>query len=298
MEKAIPKVSFNRDKNLNKQNKLDIEVMQFAQLYEKLDQLDNHDPFAVHKIEFYLILMLTQNEYTHFVDFKSYTLKKGSALFVAQNQVHYFNRNLKQAKGYAIVVNGSLMEKYYFLSENLKLNRLFNYHIETPLLTQEDIGIDSLENMAERLFYEYNFPDNYAKAEILQTLLQVLLLQAERAKEFCAVNISNTRWLEVFSAFKNKLQQEYTITRNSRNYASKLAVSYKFLNDIVKQLTGKTVKTFIDDFVIVEIKRYLVSTALSIKEISYKTGFEEPANMIKFFKKHTQTTPFKFRQQL
>ena len=75
-------------------------------------------------------------------------------------------------------------------------------------------------------------------------------------------------------------------------------VSYKFLNDVVKHLTGKTAKTFIDEFVILEIKRYLVSTSLSIKEIAFKTGFEEPANMAKFFKKNSQLTPLKYRQQL
>ena len=94
------------------------------------------------------------------------------------------------------------------------------------------------------------------------------------------------------------LENEYTNTRSSRAYAAKLYISYKFLNDIVKHLTGKTVKAFIDDFVIVEIKRYLVSTSLSINEIGYRTGFEEPANMVKFFKKRVGTTPLRFRQRL
>ena len=98
-------------------------------------------------------------------------------------------------------------------------------------------------------------------------------------------------------SFKDMLEKEYTKTRSSRDYASSLFISYKFLNDIVKKLTSKTVKTFIDDFVTIEIKRYLVTTSLSIKEISYKTGFEEPANMVKFFRKNTSFTPLKFRQQ-
>ena len=101
----------------------------------------------------------------------------------------------------------------------------------------------------------------------------------------------------MFNQFKNLLENDCVKTRNSRAYAAKLFISYKFLNEVVKKLTGKTVKTFIDDFVIMEIKRYLVSTSLSSKEISYKTGFEEPANMTKFFKKHTGLTPLKFRAQ-
>ncbi|MEO1713015.1 MAG: helix-turn-helix domain-containing protein [Bacteroidota bacterium] len=46
------------------------------------------------------------------------------------------------------------------------------------------------------------------------------------------------------------------------------------------------------------MKRHLISTALTVNEIAYRTGFEEPPNMIKFFKKNAGMTPLKFRQQL
>ena len=158
--------------------------------------------------------------------------------------------------------------------------------------------MDNFIGVAHKLHYEYNFPNNFLKHDMLRALLQVLLLKAERAKENKSIDNVKTHWLNTFSAFKNILQKEYSKTRNSRNYASKLFISYKLLNDIVKKLTGKTVKAFIDDFVTIEIKRYLVSTSLSIKEISYQTGFEEPANMIKFFKRNTQKTPLQFRMGL
>lgn len=292
MEKEIPKVSFNTDQNL------DIEVMSFSQLFDKLNDSMNHNPFAVHKIEFFLIMVLTKNTYTHFVDFKPYNLTEGSALFIAKNQVHHFTEELENANGFCIIFNSLFTDKHHFLSSNLKLNRLFNYHIETPVITQKEMGQDSFVDIANQLYNEYTLPNTFAKSEMLSTLLQILFLKAERAKEVQAISGVKTHWLETFSTFKDMLEIEYVNTRSSRIYASELFISYKFLNDIVKQLTGKTVKAFIDDFVTIEIKRYLVSTSLTVKEISYKTGFEEPANMIKFFKKHTLTTPLKFRQQL
>lgn len=291
MEKEIPKIFFNRYKSL------DIEVMNFTQLSSKLIQSETHNPFAAHKIEFYLILIITKNSYSHFVDFKSYLLSEGSALFVAKNQVHHFTKGLLESDGFCIVFSSLFMDKYYFLSDTLKLNRLFNYHIETPVILPEDMGQDNLIGIAHKLHDEYTFPNNFAKSEILRTLLHLLLLKAERTKESQSISGVKTHWLETFSNFKNLLEKEYVKTRNSRIYAANLFISYKFLNDIVKQLTGKTVKAFIDEFVTIEIKRYLVSTSLSVKEISYRTGFEEPANMIKFFKKNTNTTPLKFRQQ-
>ena len=138
---------------------------------------------------------------------------------------------------------------------------------------------------------------SFAKAEILNALLQALLLKAERAKEAQLPKATNPHWLDLFNRFKEMLEKGFFQTRNARFYAAELAISYKYLNDIVKELSGKTAKEFIDDFVIIEIKRRLASTPLSIKEISYQTGFDEPSNMIKFFKKKTQKTPLDFRRK-
>lgn len=292
MDRELPSVIFHKRAPLN------IEVMDFDRLLSKLTRSEDHNPFAAHKIEFYLILVVTKNAYTHFVDFKSYELRKGSILFVAKNQVHHFNKEIEAASGFGIVFNHLFVDKHYLLTDSLRLNRLFNYHIESPVVHRGEAGEDNLLELVAHLHHEYLFSDNFAKPEILAALLRVLLLKAERVKAAHSSIKVSKHWLEVFGEFRSLLEEQYINTRSSRDYAKKLLVSYKFLNDVVKTMAGKTVKSFIDDFVTVEIKRYLISTSLSVKEISFLTGFEEPANMIKFFKKHTGTTPLRFRQRL
>lgn len=291
VEQEIPKVDFNKSKTLG------IEVMNFAELLESLQRSKDHDPFSVHKIEFFLILIITKGSYSHFVDFNFYEVHKGSALFVAKNQVHHFTDELLQAEGFGIIFSSDFVDKHYFLADKFKLNRLFNYHIETPLVEQKQVGNNAFIDLAEELHAEQSIANPFAKSEMLGSLLNVLLLKAERAKDLESAPLVKTHWLEIFNSFKNLVEQEYANTRNSREYASRLAISYKFLNDVVKKLSGKTAKAFIDDFVTTEIKRYLVTTSLSVKEISHKTGFDEPGNMTKFFKKHVATTPLNFRQQ-
>jgi AraC-like DNA-binding protein len=56
-------------------------------------------------------------------------------------------------------------------------------------------------------------------------------------------------------------------------------------------------KTYISEYLTLEIKRFLMNTNLSIKEIAYQTGFEDPTNFVKFFKKHSNRTPAEFRKQ-
>ncbi len=292
MKKEIPKIGFKQDR------KLDIEVLSFSELRASLDQISDHDPYAVHKIEFYLIMYISKGSYRHFVDFNLYELSEGSTLFIAKNQIHHFTKTILEANGFVIIFNSVFLTNHSFITDSLKFNRLFNYHIESPVIHQVDLGADQFKTIIQKLYQEYNFPTNIIKSEILRSLLHIVLLQAERAKDRQSIKGISAQWLEVFNDFKDLLEKEYTQTRSSRFYATQLLISYKFLNDVVKKLTDKTVKSFIDDFVIMEIKRVLVSTSLSIKEISYSTGFEEPANMVKFFKKNTGLTPLKFRQQI
>lgn len=291
MQKEIPRINFDKNKSLG------IEVMDISELLDNLNKSKDHDPFSAHRIEFFLILIITQNSYTHYVDFNSYKLIEGSALFVAKNQVHHFTEEIHSCNGFCIIFRSLLKIKDYSISDRLKLDRLFNYHLESPLIHQKEMGKNSFIGIGERLHYEYHFQNNFAKTEILNAMLQVLLLEAERAKKTQTTYHHNIQWLDIFNKFKDLLESDYSSSRNSRGYAVKLFVSYKHLNHIVKTFTGKTAKAFIDDFVIVEVKRYLISTSLSVKEISYKTGFEEPSNFVKFFKKHANTTPLKFKER-
>lgn len=287
---TLPKVAFNSNIRLN------IEVMTFSETYQKLNKALEHSPFSAHKIQFYIIMVVTKGNYSHFVDFKFYNLKKGNILFVAKNQVHHFTNSLKDSEGFTIILNSDYLEQNYFLSKSINLNRLYNYHLESPVFETKKRIENEFISIVNLLYSEYKLQYDFAKIEMLQSYLHIFLIKAERIKqESSNTNIKN-RWLNVFSQFKNLLDNNYASTRNSRYYAKELLVSYKFLNDVVKNLTGKTVKTFIDDFVTTEIKRYLLSTSLSVKEISYKTGFDEPANMVRYFKKNTKTTPLKFRQ--
>jgi AraC-like DNA-binding protein len=66
---------------------------------------------------------------------------------------------------------------------------------------------------------------------------------------------------------------------------------------VVKSLSGKTAKDFIQSRIIIEAKRMLYFTELSLKEIGYQLGFSEPANFSAFFKKSTGKSPSLFRNQ-
>jgi transcriptional regulator GlxA family with amidase domain len=50
--------------------------------------------------------------------------------------------------------------------------------------------------------------------------------------------------------------------------------------------------------VILEHKRLLAHTTLSIKQLAETTGFAEPTNLVKFFRQRTGMTPGEFRDRV
>ena len=66
-------------------------------------------------------------------------------------------------------------------------------------------------------------------------------------------------------------------------------------NISLQGLVNKSEKAFVDEISTKQIKRLLINTKLSIKEIAYQSGFEETTNFYKYFKRQTQVTPEQFR---
>ncbi|MCL5246634.1 helix-turn-helix domain-containing protein [Cellulophaga sp. 20_2_10] len=94
------------------------------------------------------------------------------------------------------------------------------------------------------------------------------------------------------------VEKNYTKTRNVKDYAALLHISSKHLNKIVQDVTLNTAKHFIDNYVILEIKRSIFSSSLSLKEVAYQNGFDEVTNFSKYFKNHTDLSPKEYKTTL
>ena len=191
-----------------------------------------------------------------------------------------------------------------FLSRNLihsdilSLYRLYNYHLQEPIIQPEETGTDRFKIIVNEMYWEYLLSNSFAKEEILRLLLKLLLLRAERIKRTLIPTEKNAEWFTTFSIFKNHLEKQFAQTRNASDYAKMMNISYKHLNDICKSVTGNTAKVFIDQFIILETKRRLAISDIPVKELTYALGFDEPTNFVKFFKKHTRQSPSQFKKKL
>lgn len=113
-----------------------------------------------------------------------------------------------------------------------------------------------------------------------------------------ALNASYSRGDALFYKFIVEVENNYKTERSVGFYADKLCVSPKHLSAVVKEVSGRTSGEWIDSYVINEIKRLLVSTDLSIQEISCKLNFVNQSFFGKYFKSHVGVSPREFRNRI
>ena len=80
-------------------------------------------------------------------------------------------------------------------------------------------------------------------------------------------------------------------------YANKLYITPKYLTMVVKEVSGKSAKDWITEYIIQEIKFLLKNSSLNIQEIAIRTHFSNQTSLGRFFRKHTGVSPSFYRTQ-
>ncbi len=288
--KNIPDISFEK----NFLNSIEFEITSLNSFFAKKNDILSFIK-KPHKVSFFHIMYITHGEGIHCIDFEPYKYYPGSVIFIAKDQVHAFNIN-PDLEGYLILFTEEFLLKNSLSFNCLSFARLYNYYLYKPIIHASEINNISLEPIFDEIFFEYKNLDDYCKEDLICTMVKLLLLKIEQNKKEVINNSDNTEWISKVKKFKDLIEMDYTKSRNVSYYSNKMNISYKHLNDICKSISGMTAKTFIDNFIVLEIKRQLITTNLSIKTLTYQFGFDEPTNLVKYFKKNTNLTPSQFQQ--
>lgn len=287
MKNDIENIIFSRFVN----QPIPFEFISLKELYRRCKESD-YDLSNPHRIKFNALILITEGESFHTIDFKEEILSPGVILPLTKDQVHSFNKE-PTVKGYVI----SFEEN--FITENISEKNLFHflhvYHTPSILIGKENLGtLNPFLQLLESLHLEAN---NIMKAEIINSAFMTLLFQIKRLSIYQHKSFESKRFKD-FIQFKQLITEFYHESHNAKDYAKKLAVSYKYLNDVCKQIGHKTAKAFLDSWLLLEAKRNISENKYTSQEIAYKMGFKEPSNFIRFFKKFTNLTPNQFQQKL
>ncbi|MGB0863848.1 MAG: AraC family transcriptional regulator [Saprospiraceae bacterium] len=269
------------------------DILQLKELYER-ENLD-HSPFDLHLVEFYMIILIEKGQGSHTIDFINFECNEGTLLTIRKDQIHKFNQGNTEIKGTLLLFTDTFLVSYLEKLEALKSLQLFNEVLGTPKIQLSKAELEEINYLFERIKKEYfKINDDYSLG-IIRSELHILIAKLYRIKSSNNQIINNRKYLSEFIEFQNLVEQNVTKYSKVKEYAKLLGVSTKTLNTITKTIVNKSAKEFIDDICITQIKRLLINTEFSVKEIAYASGFEESTNFYKYFKRHTELTPEKFR---
>lgn len=88
----------------------------------------------------------------------------------------------------------------------------------------------------------------------------------------------------------------YISERSVGFYADRLYISPKYLSLLVKEATGRTAASWIDEFVLMEAKNMLRFSGKNIQQIAYALNFPTQSSFGKYFKHLTGLSPSEFQK--
>ncbi len=255
------------------------------------DDRSDHATSRPHRDRHYMLLLATKGHYTINLDFEPVTFAAPALLIVFPGQVHHLI-DMAQPQGWGISFDASLLDGE---SQQL-LEQVFTG--PRPVDAHSDFYPQFI-TLGELL---ENLQSGRADAHVhraIRALLNALLslITSQFAPEIAGTMPKESRAVLIEQAFRRLLNQRFVAWKQPARYADELAISVAHLNDTVKAITGRSVSVHIQQRSVLEAKRLLCHTDLSIKEVGYQVGYDEPVYFGKRFRKVTGTTPRHFRQQ-
>lgn len=265
----------------------------------KLDELFqrqglNHSPYQLHLVEFYMIILVEAGQGFHTIDFIDYEYEKGTLLTIRKDQIHKFVKS-KTGKGTLLLFRDDFLASYLEKLEALKSLRLFNEFLGAPKIQLTEKEQNEICNSVARIETEYFDVNDEYSLGIIRSELHILIAKLYRIKSRNNRIANNRKYLSEFIEFQNLVEKHATEYKKVKDYARMMGISTKTINTITKTIVNKSAKVFVDDICTQQIKRLLINTDLSVKEIAYSSGFEETTNFFKYFKRQTSLTPEQFR---
>ena len=95
--------------------------------------------------------------------------------------------------------------------------------------------------------------------------------------------------------FKLLLSENFLVEKSPTAYAEMLNISGSYLNEALSKVTGLSVSYWITHEVMLEAKRLLYYTQLTVKEIAHQLGYEDHTYFSRIFKNTEGKTPLAFR---
>ena len=254
-----------------------------------------------HRHDYQTIVWATSGQGKHIIDGQQIITPAHTLCLIARGQVHRFAEMTHDFAGYSVrFADDFLADDFLNDTWNYKATLFNNLSLNYPLAVPFDAAAE-FDNVLSLLLIEYENEGQFSRDNILRYLLQYLLTKIENLRRASLTYQQNRVTLadyELYQTFITYLEAEFQTEHHVNTYAARLTLTSRQLSDITKRIVGKTAKQIIADRLMLEAKRYLQFTPLSIKEIAFALGYESPFYFSQAFKNATGLSPSAYKEQL
>lgn len=239
----------------------------------------------------YTVLLIEEGQGIFHADFASFAFTAPILLFSTPQQSIY----IKEAQSLKYTMLQFHSDFYcieYHRNEVACNGLLFNNIYIEPSLKLSAQQLESYVQIIDQITSEFRQPD--PSDIVLRAYLQLFLAKSSSIK----LNTGEQQKVikdEKMDLFKQLLEKHFLTLHKPGDYASLLSMSPNNFSRQCSKCFNKTPSQMIQERLILEAKKQLHLTRLSIKEIAFALKFEDEYYFSRFFKKMTKISPQAFR---
>lgn len=238
----------------------------------------------LHRHDFYYVLALKKGGGHHEIDFTLYSIDNNAVFFMRPGQVHQLTLKAGST-GYMM----QFSKEFYALHDSALLRA--NHYSPDAGRCQKLLTI--LSNIFQE---DTDKQEQYS--EVIRANMRIFFIELTRQHNPAPATNTHLYIQEQLETFLALVETHILKHKQVAEYADMLHLSTYQLNAITKATLGKTCSEIINEYILLEAKRYLLATASQINQIADHLGYEDVSYFIRFFKKHTGHSPEAFRHHL
>ncbi len=243
-----------------------------------------------------LTIICLRGKATFRIRLHEYEIRRGSYLLIKANEPFYITENSEDFRIDVVRVGDSVFDLSY---DKILKQRLERLSIQRPT-----------DNISNRTLMMFHIIHSYLKVMIKERndfYRDIIIFEYVKLFLYEACRILDDTYSEgtpkskernITNLFFQLVEKGYKENRKVEDYAAMIGITSKHLALVIKKTTGKYPSDWLENYVLLESKRLLRSTDMSIQHISYDLNFSTPSHFGKFFKSQTGITPKKFRDSI
>lgn len=243
-----------------------------------------------HRHDAYLLVFVQETKGGDIlIDFRRYDMLAGRLFLIGPEQTN--QRKSLQERGVLMSFSEQFLQTTGLTAHDVLI--LFGAVYQHPFLDLKEDLQQLFLKLTDLIEFELAQP-NPSQA-ILSRYLFILLNYLLRECHVQIAKLTPARHSERLFKLSSLIEAHYLEHKPIAFYAEALDITPKHLNNLCRQYLHTSLADMQNARLLLEAKRMLHFTSLSVKEIAYQLGFEDASYFVRFFKRLAGTTPALFR---